>query len=81
MSKGVKEFPRKSNYVKVCISVPKELHKAVEEIVRLSKKTTKPITTSAFYSAAVAEYLSACAHVAEKRIAEQESQKDPKEEC
>lgn len=41
------------------ISIPKELDDIVSELVENSKKTPRPISKSAFYAVAAAEYLSA----------------------
>ena len=50
---------REKTRVKIMISIPKELADIVSELVENSKKTPRPISKSAFYAVAAAEYLSA----------------------
>lgn len=63
------------NHNKISISIPKELDKLIDSLVRESKKTAKPITKSNFIAVACYDYL-------ERSLNYLEGQKKPeKEEC
>ena len=45
------------NTIKICISIPKELDRLIDNLVVESKKTAKPFTKSNFIAVALYDYI------------------------